>query len=345
MNKNAIACCSFPTTVMFVDDRQQYLDSLRNSLPTNLSYLTYSDPTKAIKFIHEHHKAIPYIQKWTSNLKDIPIELGKKLEEQELTHSYIDIDIAAIHQEVYAPKRFSELSVVVVDYAMPEMNGLEFCRQLQDSPIKKLMLTGQADYAFGVDALNDDIIDRFMAKGDLSSPNELNLAVQRLQYQYFCDLSAASIQSLTTSPFCCLADPIFINFFNDFRAEHKIAEYYLVNDTGCFLFLDSRGNPSWLVVKSERDLDRFYHSLSENNGPADMIEDLENHRKLIFLFTEEDETVDKVAEWRPFMYPATELVGHNNNYYYTYIEGTSKYDIDVDRIVSYNTFLQQSPMV
>ena len=45
------------------------------------------------------------------------------------------------------------ISTVIVDYDMPSQNGIDFCRQLSDLPIKKVMLTGRADYKLAVDSL------------------------------------------------------------------------------------------------------------------------------------------------------------------------------------------------
>ena len=44
------------------------------------------------------------------------------------------------------------------------MNGLEFCRNIQNLPIRKIMLTGRADTKLAVEAFNQKIIDKFLLK-------------------------------------------------------------------------------------------------------------------------------------------------------------------------------------
>ncbi len=338
MSKDQIACCYFPTNIVFVDDGEDYLDSLRLNLDESLSYSFYYKPLDALKFLKEEYKPNPFIKKWMLNLKETTLELGE-LEEKELTHSYISVDLSTTHKEIYSPSRFDEISLIVVDYSMPELSGIEFCRQLANIPAKKIMLTGQAGYKIGVQALNEGLIDRFITKDEEDFTEILNSAIDELQEQYFQDISKVIIENLSTNPHCCLGDPTFIDFFNKFREENNIIESYLVNDTGSFLMLDLEGNPSWLVVKSERNMDCLYDSAYANHGPDDIVNDVKNKKKLLFLFKEEDEGFDSVEEWRKYLHPATEIVGKNNKYYYSFIKGPSVYNITPEKIASYKNYL------
>ncbi len=64
------------------------------------------------------------------------------------------------------PSRFDDLSVLVVDYAMPEMTGIEFCAQFRGHRVKKMLLTGAEERDVVFDAFNQGIIDHFVAKND-----------------------------------------------------------------------------------------------------------------------------------------------------------------------------------
>ena len=70
---------------------------------------------------------------------------------------------------IYNKERFGETSVVVVDFAMPQMNGEEFCRklgQLKGNSVKIIMLTGEADEEMAVRLFNAGVIDKFLRKGN-----------------------------------------------------------------------------------------------------------------------------------------------------------------------------------
>ena len=63
-----------------------------------------------------------------------------------------------IHKVIYDSKRFAMKTVVVVDYSMPNMNGLEVCKALEDLPLKFIMLTGKAEPETAIEAFNDGLI-------------------------------------------------------------------------------------------------------------------------------------------------------------------------------------------
>ncbi len=335
-----IACGYFPTTVMFVDDQKEYLDHISIDLDDNLAYKFYTDPLKATTFLKEHCQPIPYMKQWSRNLnRNDEIELGGSLEEKEHTHNYIDIDVAAIHQQIYSADRFKDVSLVVVDFAMPDMSGLQFCEQLKNLPIKKLMLTGQAGHELGVQALNDGIIDKFIVKGASDFDHQLNSIVEELQCQYFYDLSDTIIQNLAVSPYCCLDDNAFITLFNKLRKEHNIIEYYLVKDTGCFLLLDIEGNVSWLAVKSEQEMLYDYEITNDSEAPKELITALQQRKQLLFHINI-DNLVDYFqANWQDYLYPATELQGEHGKIYYSFIKGVHKYDVNTNKIASYKDYL------
>ena len=64
--------------------------------------------------------------------------------------------------------------VAVMDVAMPELNGMEFCRRITDPSIRKIVLTGKADEHVAVKSFNEGLIDRFIRRihprGRLSVP-------------------------------------------------------------------------------------------------------------------------------------------------------------------------------
>jgi len=333
MNQNEIACCYFPTTVLFLDDKIDELKNVKISMDRNLVCKLYRNPLNALDYMTNEYKPNPFIKKWISNLKDID-------REQDPTHSYIDIDISAIHQEIYALDRFKEISIIIVDYDMPKMDGLKFCKKLINNPIKKLMLTGVADESLAVQAFNEGTIDHFVGKGERNFTDHLNEAIAKLQQAYFQDLSSMIINNLAANPYSCLGDPVFSKFFAKLCQERNIMEYYLVNDSGCFLLLDINGNPSWLIVKSEQHMKHYWQSAKDNDAPKDIVKALAKKEKVLFLFSEEDEYSLPVSAWANYMHPATKLNGKNNKYYYAVVEGAAIYDIHTDNIASYQKYLE-----
>ncbi len=339
MTRNRISCCYFPTTAIFIDDNAGYLKTLESQLDKQLAYHFNTSPLDAVELLNKHCNTTPYIKKWLSNLSDPETDLGSEIEHNEFTHSYIDVDIQAIHKEIYSPLRFDEISLVIVDYAMPLMNGVQFCEKLAKLPVKKLMLTGQASFETGVNALNEKIIDKFIVKeGTTNFRDALNNAINELQHQYFTDLSTTVIDNLVTDPNCCLDNSEFIDFFNNLCQKHNFIEYYLVKHNGSMLLLDIKGNPSWLVVKTTEEIEGDYQLAADNGFPKDIIESLKNREKLAFHVTEDDFIKYNNEHWHDFLHPAKKLSG---NVYYSLIKGSSEYNIRAEDIASYDSYLKK----
>ncbi|MBN1684100.1 MAG: hypothetical protein JW855_01495 [Gammaproteobacteria bacterium] len=328
-------CCYFPTTALFIDDRKNFLENLTLNLSETLSYRTFTDPNAAIQFLNESSQADQLFKKWLLNL-----------EEQELieidephAHSLVDLDISAIYKILYSPERFREVTVAVVDYAMPKMNGLDFCRALTSTPIKKLMMTGEASDHLAIDAFNERIIDKFIRKQSPTFYDDLHTAIEELQKHYFKDISRSVIEHLAISPDCWLLEPDFSNLFSRLVQENQIVEYYLIDQSGSFLMLDAKGKPYWLIVKSDRILKGFIHIAEDNEAPTSVQNVLKNKEKIPFFFTEKDLEVPVEAWGQGYLHPAKTIQGAKQLFHYAFIKGASVYDIQPDKIISYDYYL------
>jgi CheY-like chemotaxis protein len=78
--------------------------------------------------------------------------------------------IHEIYKVIYNPRRYEEISTVIVDYDMPSMKGLEFCEKLQNPYIRKILYTGVAGEGLAIEAFNKGLIDGYIRKGD---PNQM----------------------------------------------------------------------------------------------------------------------------------------------------------------------------
>jgi len=88
-------------------------------------------------------------------------------------------------QGIIALKENGPIAVIVSDYRMPEMNGVQFlssARQISPDTVR-ILLTGQADMQATIDAVNDGNIFRFLTK-PCENPNlikALDSAIEQYQ--------------------------------------------------------------------------------------------------------------------------------------------------------------------
>ncbi len=307
-----------PSTVLLIDDNQRYLDNASLNMDPHSLTLALAEPSDALKAI----ESAPQIS-------------TDPLSEHDESCHYSHLDIGKIHQTIYDPKRFDAISVALVDYAMPSMNGIKFCQRLSHSPIKKALVTGQADQNVAIDAFNKGIIDKFIVKDSPNFYALINETVKELQEGYFNALSLPVLTSLPKETQDTLKDPVFIGYFNENLSIHGIVEYYLLDESGSFFCLDAEGKPSILLVKQADELTTYAQIAQDNEAPDNIVSSLRN-KTHIPLFYDEKDNETPVDQWQGLLHTAQEIKGENT-YYVSYLaDVTAKLTQDV---ISYNQHL------
>ncbi len=331
MKSRSLSACYFPTRVFLVDDKQAYLQSLRNILaPEAAAYEFYNDQHKALSYLKEYRPS-HFIDKAISHP-----------EEARLNHRNIDVNIKAIHQEIYNPLRFSEISVLAIDYSMPGLTGREICEKLKTSPIKKVMLTGEADDKLAIELLNHSIIDQFVSKATPEFEHVVNDTIRQLQKEYFLEQTQVVIESLMHSKehqALCLQDPEFFDLFQKLFLESHGAEYYLLDDSGSYFFLSYVGRPSYLVVRTEEDMQTAEELIQYSDHPSESaLSAIKSRNKLLFLRS--DDMTTEAIDWDSMLYPAKKLNTSSGSYYYSYIKEPHAFHLEGPKIVSFKSYLE-----
>jgi CheY-like chemotaxis protein len=237
----------FKPTVCWVDDDQIFLDAVSISLENYYHCLTFNSPKVGIEFFKNYQSPLS-----NSNFKH-------ELKESDLfgtnNHHPVDLNILNIKDLAIIPEKFREIAVLVVDYSMPGMNGLELCQQLKSLPMKKILLTGDATYEKTIEAFNMGLIDKFIRK-DHNITEKLQKYINELIYFYFYEKTTHLISHLETSKPSLLSDFHFVNFFNTWRRENHVEEFYLINRQGSFLVKDNNGKYACFIIMSEFDIIR-----------------------------------------------------------------------------------------
>jgi CheY-like chemotaxis protein len=310
--------CYFPSTVVLVDDNLPFLEGLPVQLNSGKAhYRLFDRPQEALDFLSVKYQFNPFYNHCISRTDD---ELPE--------HRIIDFDVRKIHKESLNPSRFAEISVLVIDYAMPGLTGLDICTKLKDKPYKKILLTGEADEFLAVKAFNEGIINKFIRKDAPNFEATINEAIQELQKKYFQDLSSSLVHALVTntkihSKF--LKDQVFIDFFEPLAEKLKMAEFYLMDAEGSFMFLDVNGAPKWLVVKSAHEMHALAEFAKIEQTDAKLVKALTECSQIPYFHTDE-ELQTPPEKWHKFMHPAQKLEG-KETYYYAVITDPKAHEI------------------
>lgn len=328
----SIPTCYFPSTVLFVDDSRDFLLNFVLQLDESLAYRIFDSPFDALDCIHKKRCELDLLSQRClseyTEAKNCP-----------LTNHTINLDLAAIHAEVYNPRRFSEVSVIMVDYAMPGMNGLEFCRRIENANVKKILLTRQADEKLAINAFNEGLIHRYIQKGDSNVAELITKSIYDLQLQYFQAMSDMVVRMLSVTSPSCLHDRKFAEFFHQLRHEKGVVEHYLADNSGSFLLLDDDANVSFLLVKNEADL-RLHYDLALDNGASEDVLDQLSGGEKIPCFWQANRQPPEWNDWSTCLVPAHRFVS-DETYFYAYVQGPVLFDVRQDKILSYHCHLEE----
>jgi len=284
----------YPTTVVFIDDDESFLDNLSVWLPANLAFRMYSQPHKALAHIHEITADGPL------SARCFTLAPGPQPEDGS-----IRLKIGPVSEALYTEQRFLEISVAIIDYDMPALNGLDVCRQLRDTTIKKILLTGKADEQIAIKAFNDGLIDRFISKGNQALGDRLWTAIQELQQDYFNKASRPITNTLHRHLEGFLSDPAFVSYFQDMQRQREWVEHYLTPDPLGLLCLNADGQASLLLISSHERRRQSLMQAKRLGAPTHLLSLIEHGE----LLTDIPKTADTPIDWRSHIHLAQALPG------------------------------------
>ncbi|MEE4250776.1 MAG: response regulator [Alcanivoracaceae bacterium] len=314
-----------------MDDNERFLDSFTLLLSERLSFRCFSSPSSALSCINDSAGLPPLDKRCVSFLGTLSGPGGT-----------LRLDLALVEQEISNPARFKDISVVVVDYDMPEMNGLDFCQAIKNRRIKKVLLTGVGDEKVAVRAFNDGLIDRFLTKNDPNIAEKINQTINELQRRYFDDISTLIQSTLDMKSPEFLLEPEFIALFERLIKKHDIVEYYYVEDPNGFLMVSHKGALYRLVIFSEIQADEQLFSVRRHGPPQHIINRLKSHQSIIWLWAQPDENDEpEHFDWEEYVHKAEKFQGKKAWLYalvenppadIEYSEGESSYSTHLENI-------------
>lgn len=220
------------------------------------------------------------------------------------------------HQNIkrFDELRIKEVSVLVVDYSMPSINGIEFCEKIKNSTIKKILLTGYATPTEAVRAFNNNTIHYYLKKNDENMLQELEEAIHQLQHAYFNELSSSLKTEAIDSSTPFFTDPKLARYFEDTCEALGISEYYYLSNPSRFE-LRTRDNKTFsCVIYTEEDLQEHAQILQEEGASEELCKAVAS-RNFVPLFNTADGFYEPNLENAILsIHPATHVKGIVNYY-------------------------------
>lgn len=229
-----------PCSWVFVDDESRFLESLELFMPAEQPTYTFTNVHEALAKISENR---------SNTILRTSVE--------EFTEDIVvNFDVDWISRSLVNPSRFDEISVVVSDFAMPAMNGLDFFKDIKRDDIGKILLTGAADEKLAVEAFNCGLIDRFILKSDPDAIIKVANFASDLSFSRFRGIQR-ELATYLSKKYDILSENGFLELFRSVIKQFRIVEYYITTNPLGFLCLKSDGSAIFLaMINSDQLLER-----------------------------------------------------------------------------------------
>lgn len=284
-------------------------------MPFHMSSVAFFDPLDALEYVNRP--------------QELPSLADRCFSAQNnSTGQLFRFDTSLIEQEINIVRRFNRLSVVIVDYSMPAIDGMEFCQRINDPHVGKVLLTGVADEKMAVEAFNAGIIDRFISKSHPVASEQISEYALDMQNAYFRKQTTQMQRTLS------LAGPVFLDdgdvahWVRRQMLRRNFCEHYMVSNPPGLLLLTPTGELSQLVILSERECDQQANYAQAQGAPEALIRRLRK-RSHVGFFLDDPESYGSGEEypWNEFMGRATRL-GDAGHYWYAALFNSPPHNID-----------------
>ncbi|MQA40049.1 response regulator [Rugamonas aquatica] len=263
---------SHPTLTVLVDDSDSFLRSLSFQLDPMLASQTFHDTTTALQWLRQG-----------SPSGCVPLHVNFDMHNLPADQCNVALDLERIYRIGEQRQRFATPSVLVVDYSMPQMNGLEFCAAVEHLPCKKILFTGAADEKIAVSAFNRGLIDRYIKKSDDHALDILELEIAALQRDYFDTQSETLRELVLLHNYHFLGDPALARLVRELSARMGFVEHYIFPNPTGILFLDKHGKASLMMIETEQGMYAQYEIARDSDAPPSLMDALLERRVLPFF--------------------------------------------------------------
>ena len=249
-----------PTLTVLIDDSDSFLKSLAFQLDPGLARKTFHDTSSALHWLRH-----------STQLGETPLHVNFDTQNLPPDQCNVALDLERIWRISGQAQRFAVPSVLVIDYSMPQMNGLEFCQAVRDLPCKKILFTGAADEKVAVTAFNRGLIDRYIKKSDDDALDILELEIVALQREFFLQQSDTVRDLLLLHDYAFLQDEAMAAVVQELCQRHGFVEFYIFPNPCGILFFTRDGRARLMIIETERSLHTQYEMARDSDAPESLL--------------------------------------------------------------------------
>jgi FixJ family two-component response regulator len=324
--------CFYPTTAFFIDDDHHFLSALSMSVELQSEFYIqcYSNVHQLLEDINVRNKDRS-VYRYCQN--ELETAVG------ELSAQCMSWDLSNVKDHILNSHRHDEVSIVVVDYDMPELDGLSLCARIDDSHVKKVLLTGIFDDENIVKAYNNGLVHGYIEKGDRNLVDKILAFLQQQQYAYFYNMKRQFYVAGANLP-AFMDDAVFTRFYLELCGRLKVREYYMTTSPGGMLMMGVSNEDYYqLLVYTEDELKVQRDIARAQSVPVSLLDRLSTCEVLPYLWETGGryEAVDESKLDKYLVKPTDVFDGDNGKYYCSLIHKPEKYRGLMHKVVDYQS--------
>lgn len=171
-------------------------------------------------------------------------------------------------------RRFNLTGVLIVDYGMPGMHGLQLIEKLNTCPTRRVLLTGEADADIAINAFNAGLIQKFIPKSTPDLHKEITRSYEEM-HQSVCQHIGHLIRpTLTTEQLEILHDVRVADGLRRRITELEWTEYVTVGEPFGLLGMALDGPLQWLQIETPQTMKNLAEAASSYDYPAADVEEI-----------------------------------------------------------------------
>ncbi len=298
----------YPTSILAVDDDPRFLESFAFHFSEDFLCHAFSRPDQAIDFAQQSQSKAEVVDYFSAEDDD-----SWDMTRHENGNQVLVFKASEVSNMIFNRNRFRHISVIVVDYDMPLMNGLDFCRSLKDHPARKIMLTGEASQDTAIKAFNEGVIDCFLFKHRPDITDVLSVEIMKQQQAFFQSLTDPLRLAFSVQLPNFFDDPNVNDVFNHLQQQYNIVEYYASVKPQGALMVDGNGKAFFMIVMNQAQQRAHFEVAREYGASGQLIEMLEQGEVLPCFPTEGGFYEETLAEnWKHYLLPSHKVKGKSD---------------------------------
>jgi CheY-like chemotaxis protein len=232
-----------PGTVIFVDDDANFLKTIRTVVDQDWSVRTFAMTSDFVDHIGAKIAVARDLETYQRRAMDRYRSGGSVATE-------------VLRYWNSFPERFALPQVVVIDYYMPNMTGLEALEKCEGWNGKRILMTGLADEDLVCKAFNDKQIDYYISKKNSKLISQITKAVSLMMHRAFdCHIPQwnAWFASLQSQHHLILANEAVNSELNAILGSDF--EHVTIGDPFGVMGLGHSGGVKWIQLETAATLD------------------------------------------------------------------------------------------